>query len=406
MTDQTHPQDLTVETFTKSLDETKFKFAGQKVLLTYKHHLNKTWLRDELKKITNGQITSEYKFFRAAHEGEDTETKYDHTHVVIDFGKRFQSTNNRVFDIITNINGIDETIHPNIRPITSAKHFNNAKAYLAKEDPENEDLIQVDYRESNKALITTMQQCPTTNDALAIYMDCFSGKIGSHTGPKINDISGIIKLREIQTSTMPNWIANIDKLHPWQEKLYERIKPTIYAPERTIVWYYDPKGGAGKTCFTQYLRKIHQREYIRVTAGGKTSDLVHVIRNELQAGWTGHCMFLDLSRSRDENVSKADGTYDFIESIKNGEITTTKYNGCNIFIPKRPHVIVLANCLPYPQKLSVDRWVIYEITDTLDEKYIHWSHIENGKKLTPYEIGLKHKDEPNFVNCDLDELVQ
>jgi len=82
-----------------------FKFQATQVLLTYKTHLPKeyyiTWLK--------AKIPDRIKFIRLAHEKGDNnpEIPYEHTHVLIEFSKRFVTENARFFDYKNIIKGYD-----------------------------------------------------------------------------------------------------------------------------------------------------------------------------------------------------------------------------------------------------------------------------------------------------------
>jgi len=110
-----------------------FKIWQQKYSLTYKHHLPK----EEFKKWM-GTIKKNFipKQIEMAHETGDKTIKYNHTHVMVDFGKKFQSSSPKIFDYVHE----GETIHPYIKAIKSNTQWEASLNYLAKEDPENAHL--------------------------------------------------------------------------------------------------------------------------------------------------------------------------------------------------------------------------------------------------------------------------
>ena len=56
-------------------------------------------------------------------------------------------------------------------------------------------------------------------------------------------------------------------------------------------------------------------------------------------------------------------SYSVFESIKNGRITSTKYNNKEVYLKTPNTVIVFSNHYPTKSQLSEDRWEIYAIED-------------------------------------------
>lgn len=142
----------------------------------------------------------------------------------------------------------------------------------------------------------------------------------------------------------------IKELKIWQQDIVTLIKTE---PDgRTINWFYDNKGGKGKSALCKYLYIKHD---CLVIQGGKLQDIMNIIFNANMNKYK--TVIIDIPRCNGSKVS-----YSAIECILNGMITNTKYEtGTKIFKP--PHVIVFSNDMPNKLKLSEDRW---KITD-LDE---------------------------------------
>lgn len=140
----------------------------------------------------------------------------------------------------------------------------------------------------------------------------------------------------------------IRALYPWQlsiEKLYS-TEPN----GRTLHWYWEAEGGAGKSSFCKYMYVKHKVPTIQ---GGKLADIMNIVFN-LDMGTTS-MLLIDIPRNNKNKVS-----YSAIECILNGMITNTKFEtGIKVFNP--PHVVCLANCEPDRSKLSQDRWHIVNI---------------------------------------------
>lgn len=146
-------------------------------------------------------------------------------------------------------------------------------------------------------------------------------------------------------------IKIISDLKIWQKKIYDIF---LEEPdERSIYWFYESEGNVGKSAIVKYLLVKHKGEVCFLT-GGKQSDIINVVFNDDFENMKA-CVF-DLARCNEGHIS-----YSAIESIKNGLICNTKYEG-GYAVFNSPHVFIFANFPPEsPKKLSQDRWRIYKI---------------------------------------------
>ncbi len=138
------------------------------------------------------------------------------------------------------------------------------------------------------------------------------------------------------------------EMYTWQKKYIELIKTK--QDDRTINWYYEKKGGMGKSALTRHMILKHNALAISgnkrdikyaITEWNKTKDVTTVI--------------IDIARSQYSNIS-----YGAIEEIKNGFFFNGKYESCMVqFNP--PHVIVFANSEPDYSMMSMDRWNIISL---------------------------------------------
>jgi len=143
-------------------------------------------------------------------------------------------------------------------------------------------------------------------------------------------------------------IKIITKLHPWQQEIEELYKTE---PDgRTINWYWEDKGGVGKSSFCKYMYVTHGAITIQ---GGKLADIMNIIFNLDMNDVT--MLIIDVPRNNGNNIS-----YSAVECILNGMITNTKFEtGVKVF--NAPHVVVFSNFEPDTEKLSEDRWSIKKI---------------------------------------------
>jgi hypothetical protein len=72
------------------------------------------------------------------------------------------------------------------------------------------------------------------------------------------------------------------------------------------------------------------------------------------------------SNSTSNNYSTNYGSNDLfsvIEDLKNGVFESNKYHPETRFLNETPHVVVFANDWPEFNRLSLDRWVLWELVD-------------------------------------------
>lgn len=310
----------------------KFRYSGQRLLLTYKTHINKEYLITHINESTG----IEPKFIRAAHEiGKAKGVPYEHTHLLIDFGGRFQCQNARRFDFL---HEDGEIIHPNWRAIKTRKHFDRCKIYIAKEDQENQDLL-----DHEVSFVDKVWNCANVHEALAQFVKFPS------------DVSGIITL--YRSRPAPEMISILEDPRPWQKYILDLIQSE---PDgRTVHWFVDQIGGVGKSALARHMM-INQLAYVVRQCGG-SHHFANVVKSAIESGWNQRCMIFDLPRKMEDKE-----IYGPIEEVCDGCVTALKYEGgTHLFNP--PHVLVFANFLPNTKALSKDRWRVHRILpDTFD----------------------------------------
>jgi len=320
----------------------KFTFANQKVMITYKTHIDKK----RVVAFMNELNKSECKFIRCAHENGDENHPYPHTHVLIDFGKRFQTKNCRIFDI--------DEIHPNIAPVKTKSHFANAKKYLAKEDKENADLL-VETEEKN--LPQDVWECKTIQEAL------------EKNAKKFSDVSGIVQLYKMKDFGE----QETDDIKPreWQVTAEKFISAN--RNDRSVFWLWEERGNIGKSVLISYIEQLYtDRKCLVLTDFGRMTDTANIVQQKVEAGWTCDYVLVDLKRS----MRDRDSIYPVLEAFKDRRFTNMKYMGGTIRLRKSPIVIVVANWPPREDALSIDRWKIVRLApevlaDTQDwNKYV------------------------------------
>lgn len=135
----------------------------------------------------------------------------------------------------------------------------------------------------------------------------------------------------------------------WQKEILEIISKPVN--NRKIYWYWEEKGGVGKSIFTRHLVIKKLATYVC----GKRDDMKLILAEKLEKEDI-HCLIIDIPRNQGNNIS-----YTFIEEIQNGMFSSGKYESKNVLF-NVPHVIVFANFPPEMEKMSEDRWCERYIT--------------------------------------------
>jgi len=332
-----------------------FRFQNQKVMLTYKHHLNK----DEYKQWLANLTHSEPKFIEIAHENgtDDKVTPYEHSHVLIDFGRRFQTQNQRFFDFPRkNEEGNDEYIHPHIQPITTVTRWHNTVRYIAKEDPECFHLLKD--KMSAEEIINKIQDCKTTGEVIKNFMtQTENGKINWQDLESINRLRNLLPKEDDEFHSMNPEDLN----YPWQIKLMQELSIPCALTSRKIIWYVDLTGNTGKSELAFSLNDRNPNQFALMQGLGRKADNAMNIKSFVDKGWTGHCLFINLPRKAEH----FDGFYETLEEAKDARLTCQKYEGGNVKW-RRGHVVVFANWYPKKSCLSEDRWDIRWINPKKD----------------------------------------
>jgi len=140
-------------------------------------------------------------------------------------------------------------------------------------------------------------------------------------------------------------------VRPWQQWTLDLIK--INPDDRSIYWFFDKKGGSGKTFLTKYITNLYPDE-IFLCNGGKASDICFAYNGE-------RVVIFNYARDHAEYVG-----YGPIEQLKDGIFFSSKYQSMmKRFNP--PHVLIFANFLLDKDKMSEDR--IHIITFEDDKVY-------------------------------------
>lgn len=161
----------------------------------------------------------------------------------------------------------------------------------------------------------------------------------------------------------------IKTLKPWQSKCMDLIDLEYsHGDDRTINWVIDQQGGAGKTAFCKYMSTIEKQ--LLIITGGGYKDIacclnLYMDNKDFDIN-DRTVVFFNIPRDSDD---KGMISYKALESLKDGLITSTKYESKTLVF-NSPVVWVFSNNEPEIDKLSQDRWKLWTIeNDELSEQH-------------------------------------
>lgn len=337
-----------------------FKIENQKWGLTYSTHIPKTELIDFLT-----SVIGEMKFVRCAHETADEKNPYEHTHVVIDVGKKFKRSGKnvaRLFDF--------GRIHPHFEPYDTQLHFKNARKYLSKEDPENADLkVMVDVSAAELCLsFPILSEYLMTCKDPGKAMGMIALWTALHARPKVSE--------------------DVETFNGWQKGL--RFETESKGNQRKITWVYDPIGGKGKTYYCKALVALNPKKYLSLGSCHSSRDAATIIQGAMNCGWTGDTILVNFSRQASDHK-----IYEWLENIRDGFMTVTKYAG-EVLLFNNLHMQVFANWIPNINALSEDRWDIrlLSVPDTIGAVCVCVPlNIREARKMRENDYTLMKLDE-------------
>lgn len=142
----------------------------------------------------------------------------------------------------------------------------------------------------------------------------------------------------------------------WQRKLLE----VLNAPpnRRHIYWIYDDLGKSGKSILYKYV--LWQGGAWPLSHGSAQqlcTSALEAMDNHPKpiTKW-----LIDAPRTKCTKNSDT-SMYNFIESLKNGVLTSAMYGKARLKIFRSPHVVVFSNSLPQLSAMTGDRWMVYQL---------------------------------------------
>lgn len=250
-----------------------------------------------------------------------------HFHVLFDLQKACDWKNCHKFDL--------EGWHPNWQYVKDFANYNEVCCYISKSDKETGV-------PKNCQVAQSVLRAESLFEALATNRTkMMDAKMLWEAKPK----------RQMRKKQYENFVPR-----PWQQQLLDCIG---LDDDRIIYAFINPKGCAGKTTIGKYL-KLNKLAW-KCKKIGSTEDFMMNINTQIERGWDGECVVLDLPFSAENTIS----LYECIEALKDGEGTATKYHGGDIEVSDWCTVILTLNWWPQLDRVILDRWRLFEIVDPL-----------------------------------------
>ena len=329
-----------------------FRLQNKKIHLTYKSHIDPQEWIDYVTK----SLEKEIKCYSIVHETGKRTVNYDHTHILVEFVDKINTMNPRFFDWPS-----QPPIHPHIKKVSTKKHWNNTVNYHKKEGTPYTNI-------SSNNIETVLKDCNTKADLLV------------HPLVSLSNIGGALmafslKPEKYGEEPVVDWL-------PWQKQLLDEVEQE--PDDRKIIWYYDQKGGSGKTFMAKHMAR-YKGAFVSTKANAyHTATQFQGYLDKYGNDAIVICIF-NFSRAH-----KSHKVYEAIEALKDGMITAEKYRGETLLFPS-PHLIVLANYLPMATEISLDRWDIRvlhnrTIIANVIGQYVVQDDSENYEDFNDYEF--------------------
>lgn len=318
-----------------------FRINCKGLFLKYDHFLEKSDIKFNTKK--NFQ-------FKLWHE--QGETDYKHSHVILYFPNKIDTRNPRFFDIIYTD---EKIIHPNIKRILTKSHFNNLLVYDKNSKKREKNLyskvifnnLDPSSYEWNGTLRREIQAKKHWRDVLN----------DDNISTTLRDKNWLNWGREIFNNKPMKILEKYSKanLKPWQTTILNIL---LRQDDRKVLWIWSKGGNVGKSFLTNYL--LHEKDAFFCN-GGRLCDIAEAYEEQDIA-------VFDLPKSQGEFTP-----YKAMECLKDGRLFCPKYHSrMKIFEPAK--VIIFSNSPPDTTKMSIDRFLIYNV---------------DGELLTPKPLNIK-----------------
>ncbi|UYD39153.1 MAG: replication associated protein [Wigfec virus K19_526] len=306
----------------------KFKINNQRLFLTYSQCEFErddyfAWIKKEFSSYPNAQ------WYIAEETHEDGSP---HRHVLINFGKAFQTTASRRFDF----NGC----HPNIARVgPTVDDWCKCCFYMCKEDK----------HESLKPLMVQAQNYSSVmrNESFNHYLFDNPNRNALDLKTRWSAAAGFNFKIDPVPKPSATWFC--------RARDYMKGRVNDYDKFRDIIWFSDCSGNSEKSLFAKWA--FGNKDYCVISAVARVGDFMRAIVNACEDGWTSKYLVVSLPREWNDDGA----LYTCLEMAKDGIITTNKYDSKAFRIRDDVMIFVVANRRPTTTKMTLDRWHLYDI---------------------------------------------
>lgn len=134
------------------------------------------------------------------------------------------------------------------------------------------------------------------------------------------------------------------QLHGWQASL-ETTLSTPCTDDRSVLFYVDTEGGAGKTWFCRYMEQKY--DYVQMVGTGSSRDIAYMLDESKSV------FLFNIERGGSEYLS-----YRLLEQLKDKRVLSTKYQPRLKHWYTNVHVVVFMNEEPDQEKMTADRYIV------------------------------------------------
>ena len=376
-----------------------FQFRGQRLHLIYPGLIPKFMIIDHITEVVkNGGRAKNHgiEFIRCTHVTPSYPGGNHRTHVSIDFGRLWRCVICDKLDF--------DGIIPHWKAVKRVNHWNCLLDYMAREDPENADLMDMEREDDEKFT-------PTLEEIRGMPLDSAYNALGGNP----LHYNAIKKIQEdSQPTDITPFIFDPEE-HRWSYKVLSLINKTIdqrKGENRKIHWIYSCRGGAngdgggtGKSSLGSWMEEKFPN-WLYLDETGRCTDMIRIIQNEWNIrGWDKktngvHGIYIDLDRSAESH----NDLYRLLEKISNRKLSAAKYDSSKITLRHWIHIVVVANWPPRlavrdangftRQTLSSDRFNIWEIINDH-----HLRHVDTNK-LLDYQLRMINRSPMELVTVD------
>ena len=379
-----------------------FRFQARRCMVTFPGHIDKLAYTDFI--LQKRPDATVFVAHETAEKPDEGKHPYPHSHILINFDNckiRPDFTDPHCFCLHGKTQcDIDSKLdkglrsHGNIVIPQDTQHWANMHLYICKEDTDNKDQLTA-LHHSLTGFYNNVTSAPSLKAALS-RPDILPSEILA------------TKLCWDHKSTdfvLPDNYKKIDDLSLWQKWILNSLltQSSLNSElNRTITWIYDKVGRHGKSDFLKYCFQTLNTvsyDFHFIKAVKDTSVVASNIESALLQGWTGKFLILDLARD-----SSTKNIYESVEMILDGLITISRYIAKSIDLPRNCIVAIFANFFPDFDKLSLDRWLLFDISNC------HWNQLPFQYNVpdwkSSYENFVRDTDDNQDFLDDMDAQIK